>query len=362
MPPIGLINLKGEKVPYSEIAPNYRYEDWKQPLPKLVIFSRGKRVYSGSDVFASATQLVAPPRIFWLERRLKWYEYLKDQVPTYLGQKTHLLFEQSAEFLKRYGWLTEVPYYIPLDVDGETVHIGFMPDCVDLNTGTLHDYKITKSWKVKKALKRDEWLNWPKGSCSDWTIQQSIYAWGLSRKDKVKITIDELDENSRPVHEVDPEPIVVDKAYLDATVKDWTPHRKDLEPTHSFEVPLMSFKETEDWVVKRVRYLKSFENATSFDDCSDDEIWISGKYEAEIKSVNGNSYLNDETFEGLKEKVREDLKKKGDKNASISITKPVPKRCQKFCPISMLGECDQFKRDYPGQAKVVQQKYELGKK
>ncbi len=304
----GLINLHGQHVRFADIVPTYKFEDWGQSLPKLLIFSREKIVYRNTGIFCSTTQLMTPPRIFWLQKQLEWYESPMDQQATYLGTKTHLLFEQSAAKLTEMGWLTEVPYIVPITLpNGEIVWIGLMFDSVDQNTETLFDYKVSKKYKALKGKDPAEWLNWPGGACSDWMIQLSVYRWGLQHPGKRKI----LNEGTDQMTLVnDPTPIPIRRAILDLTVKDYDKHRpQGLKPIETYSVPLMSPADTEAWVTARVAYLSSFSSATRSEelpDCTPGEIWA-GK-------------------DGR------------------------PKRCPDFCPISKLESCHQFIRDFPGMA------------
>lgn len=349
---IGLINAHGQNVRFEDIIPTYRFEDWEIPLPALVSYSRKKSVYKGTGLFASATQLLQPTRIFWMERQLESFEDPNNVLAAHLGTRMHGLFEDGGNALLSRGWFQERSFFVEI----QGVRVGFMPDTVDPSDGTLYDYKISKAWKMKKALDASAWKEG--GSCHDWTMQLSLYRWGLAQAKKTRIDWPEGEGVGTPVLSPWNEPVPLRRALLYFIAKDWNKHQHSFPQHKTFPVPLLSLEETEAWLRNRIDHLRTYAEETDsdrFPDCSDNEVWLSEyqwnvtrsgneKASAWVKSKDFSSGDREVTERTLTLSRRLKFDDETD-TLRIEYTPPIPKRCANFCHLKSI--CGQVQRKWP---------------
>jgi len=134
-------------------------------LPEPFLRAAEAREYSKGDARYSVTELIDPPRYGALRRLYKdvIVEDIADNIGSLMGTMFHKMLEYSGA--PKTGAILEERLYA--EVDGVKIS-GAMDHTILTGAGQLDDYKETKVYSVRQALRHGK---------PEWTAQLNIYRW-----------------------------------------------------------------------------------------------------------------------------------------------------------------------------------------
>lgn len=284
--------------------------------------------YINAENYISATKLMKPVRHIVLPSRVppeEIVEDVQDYVSRAMGHSLHDSIEKAwinnySKNLFKLGYPVDVikrvlinpkkeelkpdsiPVYLEqrcikeITVDGVTYKIGGKYDMVA--EGIVHDNKSTTAYTWMYGGKDD-----------DYKLQGSLYRW------------------------LQPDVITEDFIRVCFIFTDWQKAMAKSSPNYPQkralykDIPLMSYEETEEWVINKIRQIMKYKDAPEdkIPECTNEELWLSDpvyKYYSDPTKTTGRSTKN---FESAKE-ARAFMIEKGGKGVLIT-TPGQAKRC-----------------------------------
>jgi hypothetical protein len=215
-------------------------------LPQSIVAAVTNDQYTGGgDV--SATKLIDAPQIATLSRdhHDKIVVDVSERVWSLLGQAVHTILERAG--LRQEGMVTEQRLFA--EVMGWQVSGQF--DVMNLDLGTITDYKVTTTYKSSGSDK--------------WTQQLNVLRW-LAAQNGYEINTLEIVAIFRDWWKAEAER---NKDYPRAAIQ-------------SISVPVWDLQETQDYIEERV-HLHQQARAGKPVKCTDEERWYSGSKWAVVK-------------------------------------------------------------------------------
>ena len=415
MPLLGLVNARGEPLEIDEVIASlgpqgsWKFGDWGLPPTLVAAACRVKMTYKDTGVFASATQLKTPPKIFWATSFGSTYEWPghEGNVASTVGTTVHGAYEGEIDSICASRFRVEDAWVLDLAVPGypRPVRIGACIDLLDTRDpengedapATIHDYKVTKSYKIR-AMSNEAPGCWepPHGINSDWAFQQNVYALVLGSPDRVKVTDKGL------ATEPAGSPVKVGRVLLTAVARDYRDNSGTggSGPVSTHPIPLWGHGHTLALVQSKLKALLDTEpsdedkrvlGAAKFlqtpgdsgdwsgridpdsgvtepevreaigrlPACTDEDMWTPRNLEAKMQyswwsRSKVSASVSGPGFEGLARALEDHLrghaaaamgrartKPSGDvaTNVDLILEPPIPKRCGRWCPLAPF--CDQ---------------------
>lgn len=277
------------------------------PMPLVALAQ--KEYYSKGRADYSVTEIMSPPRIQRL-RRKHWddmEEDVTDMLWSMMGSALHVVAERSEVE----NHLNEERLF--LEIDGIT-----LSGSIDLQEQTkrgvnLTDYKFTSVW----AVMNDK---------PEWEQQLNIYAWMVHK-------IKGLDVN---------------KLHICAILRDWSTRKAQTESDYPpaqiqmVEIPLWSYKKTEQYVLERIDLHKESKVKADWQEelplCTEEERWMRNTTYAVKKEGRKTAVRVLESEEDANKFIEESEDKK---KLSIEIRKGEPVRCTgNYCGVNQW--CSQY--------------------
>ena len=196
------------------------------------------RLKDGYDF--STTELLKPLQAIHLANK---YDYEIDglkNTAALLGTAFHFFMEHQkvhdeSDYILEKRYFKKIGPYI----------ISGQPDVYCKSQKTIWDYKTASMYKVAKIVNGGNILK----DGRDWVVQTNAYKW-LSEVDCKHIKIM-------------------------AVIKDfkYRNHYKIKDPAIVIELPILTNKSIERWLVKRIDKIKNVLETGEYPECTDDEIW-----------------------------------------------------------------------------------------
>lgn len=208
-------------------------------LPASIVAAVANDPYTGGGDI-SATKLIDAPQVIELGRRhhAQITTDVSERVWSLLGQAVHTILERAG--LRQEGMVAEERLFA--DVMGWQVSGQF--DVMDLETGTITDYKVTTTYKARGSDK--------------WTQQLNVLRW-LAH------------QNGHQIHRLE----------IVAIFRDWRKTEAERNPDYpraaiqAIPIPVWTLEEAEEFVMDRVS-LHQYARKGGRVLCTDDDRWYSG--------------------------------------------------------------------------------------
>lgn len=165
----GLINLRGEEVPFAEVDISRGRELFGMPplVLELIIKLELENWHRKNPDQITVSDLLICLREAWLRRKWRYFANPRDLWFLFRGSVTHAILEKCESP----GWIKERRVW--KEVPGTGIEISGQVDAYEPETRTLVDHKTARDWKVRKLAngeKEDPHYRW----------QLSIYRWLLA--------------------------------------------------------------------------------------------------------------------------------------------------------------------------------------
>jgi hypothetical protein len=264
-----------------------------EPLVEAV---RNDPYYSAGDI--SVTRLINPPQITSLlaKHRDELVEDASERIWSLDGQSVHAILERAQTkrtviehrmYIKRLDWI-----------------IGGQLDVLDLESGTLWDYKKTSVWSVVDGVKKE------------WEQQLNL----------LRVLVEETT------------PWLVKELRICAILRDWSPTKAGFDkgypqrPVTVVRPKLWSISEAREFLYDRVE-AHQWAMAGDVAPCTDEERWISGGSWAVMKSGRKKALRLLETEEEARMWAINNDYRLADDEITIVRREVSFKRCEAYCPV-----------------------------
>ena len=266
-------------------------------LPQSIVAAVTNDQYTGGgDV--SATKLIDAPQIATLSRdhHDKIVVDVSERVWSLLGQAVHTILERAG--LRQEGMVTEQRLFA--EVMGWQVSGQF--DVMNLDLGTITDYKVTTTYKSSGSDK--------------WTQQLNVLRW-LAAQNGYEINTLEIVAIFRDWRKVEAER---NKDYPRAAIQ-------------SISVPVWDLQETQDYIEERVHLHQQARKGSAVK-CTDEERWYSGSKWAIVKAGASRAL-----------RVYDEEPSEGQVPEGYTVEHRVGeyKRCQHYCDVAQF--CSQWQEE-----------------
>jgi len=218
------------------------------PLPLILTLARRRIVVPG---VYSTTEILAPPKVVWLNRNTDFYVNPMSQTYAALGTSFHSIMEEGAAEAKELGagdqFIVEQPFRIEFDTPVGHATLTGRPDLYDTTDKTLYDWKTVKGYSVKKARE---------GDWGTYLMQVNIYrVYGFPEAERQKLVFMVKDHDR--------------KMRL----------RDGLEPVEVVDVPLLFASDVKRVVFDLLTLHLNVQRdpQTYLRDCTDEEVWRTDK-------------------------------------------------------------------------------------
>lgn len=304
----------------------------------------------GVENYISATTLMKPLRQIILAKRLPpelQTADVADYIPSGLGKSLHDSIEKAwtkgyARSLKLMGYPDELIARVRINPTDEELKAD--PDILAIflerrmfrlhkgfTVGGKYDGVFEGIVQDNKSTSAFTWVYG--GKDDDYKLQMSLYRW---------IDAEQMDGSIPKITE--------DYGRINFIFTDWQRMSAKTNPNYPQkrvehkDIPLMSLRETEDWVSSKLSLIEKHENTPEhkLPDCTDEELWISDpvfKYYADPSKTDGKSTKN---FTSQAE-ANAFLASKGGKGI-VKTVRSEPKRCG-YCAAFPI--CTQKDRYFP---------------
>jgi len=305
---------------------------------------------SGADIapegeLLSVTTLMKPTRRLILERQVDQFQEVldvADLVASRVGHGLHDSIERAwtegdwREAMRRLHYPQSVIDRVRINPDPSEVGGDDIPIFLEQRrfkkiggvvlTGQL-DFSINGAYRDVKTTSTFAYTSGKKDQ--DYILQGSLYRYIM------------------------PEMIWQDKMRIEFIFTDWQKFRAKADPNYPQvkvahkEFPLMSFEDTEKWVLNKIEHIKTnakhVKNQSKLVRCTDDELWKQPdtyKYYANPETAKAGGRAQ-KSFEKLADAEQH----KADKGKGVIITVPGEVKACEYCPA--FSVCEQRKEYFP---------------